>query len=374
MIRIDAEPADGSLLRIERAVKRYGDVCVLDDITLNVDQGTFVVLLGPSGSGKTTLLRCVAGIERISEGTIRLAGRIVDNGRRQAPPERRDLAMVFQDYALWPHMTVYQNVAFALRRSPVEPAAATRRVRQMLERVGLGGKTERFPSELSGGEQQRVALARALVGEPRLLLFDEPLSNLDANLREQMRAEIATLVREVHATALYITHDQAEAFALADRIGVLQRGKLVQLATPEAVYATPSSPFVARLTGLAGELAGTVAGDAGDGLMRVDVGGATLEARAGENLPPHAPARLLIRPAAVQLTTAAAPSVPLRAVVRDVAFVGRGYEHVVELEAGGRLTGIFAERRFGRGEQVAMRLDPWRCLLFRAEPATMGEP
>ena len=198
-----------------------GGSTALQDVGLDVAPGTFLVLLGPSGSGKTTLLRSLAGIERITTGRITIGATTVADGRVHVPPERRDLSMVFQDYALWPHLTVTDNVAFALRRRRLPRPQCRARARGMLDRVGLGQLAARYPNELSGGEQQRVALARALVADTGLLLCDEPLSNLDADLRERLRVEISALVREAGATTVYITHDQAEAFALADRVGVL---------------------------------------------------------------------------------------------------------------------------------------------------------
>ncbi len=228
----------------------------LRDVSLDVEPGTFLVLLGPSGSGKTTLLRCLAGIERIDSGRIALADRVVAEGRAHVPPEQRDLSMVFQDYALWPHLNARDNVAFALRRRKLPRAQRRTRALAMLDRVGLDGLAHRYPNELSGGQQQRIALARALIGDTGLILCDEPLSNLDADLRERMRVEISSLVREAGATTVYITHDQAEAFALADRVGVLEQGRLVQAGTPEDVYNHPATSFVARFTGLAGEFPG----------------------------------------------------------------------------------------------------------------------
>ncbi|MDA8316741.1 MAG: ABC transporter ATP-binding protein, partial [Actinomycetota bacterium] len=240
----------------ERVGKRYqGQVKALEDVSLEVAAGTVLVLLGPSGSGKTTLLRCLAGIERITSGRIALGGREVASASRHVPPEKRDLAMVFQDYALWPHLVARDNVAFALRRRHLSRAERRARADEMLERVGLGRLGDRYPSELSGGEQQRVALARALVGDTGLVLCDEPLSNLDADLRERLRVEISSLVRGAGATTVYITHDQSEAFALADQVGVLEQGRLVQVGSPEEIYAAPATPFVARFTGLAAELA-----------------------------------------------------------------------------------------------------------------------
>ena len=240
--------------------KSFGAKAALSDVHLHIDPGTFLVLLGPSGSGKTTLLRCQAGIERLTDGSIAIGGRVVAGPGVHLPPERRRLAMVFQDYALWPHMTALRNVEFPLRQLKLSHAQARQQASSMLERVGLSHLAARYPNELSGGEQQRVALARALVGGVGLLLFDEPLSNLDADLREQLRLEISTLARDIGATSVYITHDQAEAFALADTIGVLCEGRLVQLGRPEELYLQPASPFVARFTGIAAEVPVVMAG------------------------------------------------------------------------------------------------------------------
>ncbi len=360
---------DTPLLEFIGITKRYGAHEALHEVDLAVETGQFVVLLGPSGSGKSTLLRCAAGIERLSDGVIRIAGTIVDDGRRHVPPERRDLAMVFQDYALWPHLTARQNVAYALRRRRLAAREAARRTTALLEQVGLGELAERYPGELSGGEQQRVALARALVARPQLLLFDEPLSNLDASLRDRMRIEIATLVREVGTTALYITHDQSEAFALADRIGVLERGHLVQLGTPEAIYAAPATPFVARLTGLAGELVGRVLDATRDGMVSVIAGDIHLRARASRSPIPGATVRVLVRPSALHIWPPQDGTGQTRAIIRDVAFSGRGYEHVLELPTGERLAGAFAETRWERGRQVTLEFDPAGCLLFPEESA-----
>ena len=320
----------------------------LADVSFKVEPGTFLVLLGPSGSGKTTLLRCLAGIERTSTGTIRIGGQIVADGKTHLPPDQRDLSMVFQDYALWPHLCALDNVAFALRHRRVEgtgrrhlPRAECRdRAKAMLDRVGLGALAARFPNELSGGEQQRVALARALVADTGLILCDEPLSNLDADLRERMRVEIATLVREAGATTVYITHDQAEAFALADIVGVLEKGRLVQLGTPEEIYQNPASPFVARFTGLSGEI------------------------------PTDAGTIMMIRPSGVALSPLGEHD--LTGVVTDVAFRGRGYEHAVELDDRTRLTGVFSAHRAPRGETVGLKLDPAGCHTFSAPEVPTG--
>ncbi len=361
----------------------------LKTVSLDVAPGTFLVLLGPSGSGKTTLLRCLAGIERIDRGTLSIGSRVVADGRAHVPPEQRDLSMVFQDYALWPHLTALDNVAFALRRRRLSRAECRARALAMLARVGLEELASRYPNELSGGQQQRVALARALIADTGLILCDEPLSNLDADLRERMRVEISSLVRESGATTVYITHDQAEAFALADHIGVLEDGVLVQSGSPEDVYHHPATPFVARFTGLAGELTVRVTGHGGDGALEVTAAGADGAGSVRLPAPRPAPARapgsgadgaaaglrpgddalLAIRPAGVQLLRPATETPHLTGRVADVAFRGRGYELAIDLPDHGRLTGVFARHRPLRGEEVGLRLEPGGCHLFSAGPA-----
>ncbi|HXL90448.1 MAG TPA: ABC transporter ATP-binding protein [Streptosporangiaceae bacterium] len=353
----------------------------LRDVSISVESGTFLVLLGPSGSGKTTLLRCLAGIERISTGRITVGGRVVADGRAHMPPDQRELSMVFQDYALWPHMSALDNVAFALRRRHFSRAECRTRAAAMLDRVGLGQLAARFPNELSGGEQQRVALARALIAGVGLILCDEPLSNLDADLRERMRVEISTLVREAAATTVYITHDQAEAFALADHIGVLEEGVLVQAGTPEDVYHHPATPFVARFTGLAGELRVTVTAAVGDGALEITAADGAVgrlpvmrpAGAAGRTLRPGDGAVLAIRPTGVFLAHTEADERHLSGRVADVAFRGRGYEYAIDLPGLGRLTGVFARHRASRGDEVGLRLDPEGCHLFPADDTTPAD-
>jgi ABC-type Fe3+/spermidine/putrescine transport system ATPase subunit len=392
-----------SPISIASLTKTYpgGSVPALKTVSLDVAPGTFLVLLGPSGSGKTTLLRCLAGIERIDNGSITIGSRVVTDGRSHVPPEQRDLSMVFQDYALWPHLTVLDNVAFALRRRRLPKAECRSRAATTLERVGLADFAKRYPNELSGGQQQRVALARALIAETGLILCDEPLSNLDADLRERMRVEISSLVREAGATTVYITHDQAEAFALADRIGVLEEGVLVQAGTPEDVYNHPATPFVARFTGLAGELRVRVTSSVGDGALEIaaangavgrlpamrpadgapgtggDVtgageGGGESDGGGRRALRPGDEALLAIRPTGVFLAHAEADERHLTGRVADVAFRGRGYEYAIDLLGLGRLTGVFARHRASRGDEVGLRLDPEGCHLFAADVADVS--
>ena len=380
--------------------KTFGSKVAVDNVSLKVAPGQFVVLLGPSGSGKTTLLRCVAGIDRPSAGLLRIGGVDVDGPGTHLPPEKRDLAMVFQDYALWPHMTAEQNVSFALRRRRYNADERQSRSLLALAQVGLAGLEGRYPGQLSGGEQQRVALARALVAEPSLLLFDEPLSNLDADRREQLRVDIGAMVRRLGAAAIYITHDQAEAFALADVVGVLDRGRIVQLASPETVYRDPASEFVARFTGLAGELEG-VAGEFDGSHLTVDVSGHEIYGRPMLGGPPEpgSPVRVLIRPTAAHfggsdspdlngralpavLSNISAPSasngseeghIPpsatLDAVALDSAFRGWGYDHVVELAGGRRLSGIAHSQRLRFESRTQIVLSADGCLVFAASPS-----
>src|SRR5262245_2008645 len=237
-------------ISIERVSKRYGAVAAVRALSLEVYAREFVTLLGPSGCGKTTLLRLIAGFMAPDDGVIRVDGLAISTVDAVVPPERRGMGMVFQNYAIWPHKTVYENVAFGLEVRRVAPKTARERVARVLELVNLAGLEPRFPSELSGGQQQRVALARSLVVEPKILLLDEPLSNLDAKLRERMRWELKELQRRTGITFVYVTHDQAEAMALSDRIAVLHAGVLLQEGPPRDVYARPASVEVADFMGL----------------------------------------------------------------------------------------------------------------------------
>jgi ABC-type Fe3+/spermidine/putrescine transport system ATPase subunit len=372
-----APQTEATRLQIDRVVKRYGSTTALDDVSLTVEPGEFQVLLGPSGSGKSTLLRVIAGIERVEDGRVLLGDQLFADRRECLPPERRGLGMVFQDYALWPHMTVADNVGYALHRQRTARAEVTERVGALLDRVGLGGYARRYPSELSGGEQQRVALARALVGRPRLLLFDEPLSNLDADLKERLRVEIATLTRETGASAVYITHDQSEAFALADRIGVLRDGRVVQHGTPESIYTEPESPFVARFTGLSGELSAQVTAVGEDGTAQVRVLDRTLVAHAPAGAAEGIWVDLLIRPAALRIGHPgdAVAGRTLTGLIRDTAYRGRGYDHMVELPGGVLLCGVFDQQPWPLDQPVELTVASSGCFAYpRTSPGPQPEP
>ena len=367
-------------LRIDGVSKSYvSDKLALDQVRFQARSGEFVVLLGPSGSGKSTLIRLIAGIETLDSGEIAFDGKTVAGGGKHLPPEERDLAMVFQDYALWPHMKAVENVEFALRRLKMGASERRRKALEMLDCVGLAILAEQYPNDLSGGEQQRVALARALVAKPGLLLFDEPLSNLDADLRERLRVEIASLTRECGSTVVYITHDQSEAFALADKIGVLHGGKLVQYSTPEALYTAPETPFVARFTGLAGELPGFIESWIGNDTVVVRFGESriTAQARNLDRNEPSSNTHVLIRTAAATLTPATADNGrhatnELSGTVCDVAFRGRGYDHVVEVANGHRLVGVFGPDRLDRGSEVLLSLDSVGCFAFGETTAVLA--
>ena len=236
-------------VNIQSVSKAFGSVVVLDDFNVTFDNGEFITLLGPSGCGKTTMLRIVAGFEKPTSGTVLFDDRVVSSDKVFLPPEKRDIGMVFQSYAVWPHMTVYENVAYPLTIKKVDKATIKQKVGKVLEAVHLTQYADRIPSQLSGGQQQRVALARALVAEPALLLLDEPLSNLDAKLRESMRFEIKEIQKEYGITVLYVTHDQTEAMAMSDRIVIINRGVIQQIGTPKEIYMEPVNPFVADFVG-----------------------------------------------------------------------------------------------------------------------------
>jgi ABC-type Fe3+/spermidine/putrescine transport system ATPase subunit len=360
---IDTEAQAGHTIAIRGAVKRYGKTRVLAGVDLDIPAGRFLVLLGPSGSGKTTLARCLAGVERLDGGSIHLSGRLVSDSHHHLPPERRNLAMVFQDYALWPHLTALGNVTYALRRRRLPGDVARHRAQNALEEVGLALLADRYPHELSGGQQQRVALARAVVARPGLLLFDEPLSNLDADLRERLRVQIATIARDSEATVVYITHDQAEAFALADDIAVLDQGEMVQIGPPEQIYRQPATLFVARFTGTAGELLGQVKGIEG-GHAIIDVAGRRVRVRCSGSVVVGTRVRILVRPAATRVLPGSEISAnALPGTVVDVAYRGRGYEHVLAC-AGGTLAAVFDSTRRPRGSEVSVWLDPDGCVAY----------
>jgi iron(III) transport system ATP-binding protein len=357
-------------IQIERVTKRYGDVAAVRDLSLAISDREFVTLLGPSGCGKTTLLRMIAGFVAPDEGVIKVDGAVLSTPAGLVPPERRGMGMVFQNYAVWPHKTVFQNVAFGLEVRKVSRAEARTRVTRVLELVNLAGLEGRFPSELSGGQQQRVALARSLVVEPGILLLDEPLSNLDAKLRERMRWELKDLQRRTGITFVYVTHDQSEAMALSDRIAVMHQGQIMQLGAPRLVYTRPANRTVADFMGLVNLIPAKVLRAAGDESL-VTIGGThpvpvALPASAVGGQAVH----VAIRPERLRLTSAVSPSnaegvVPGK--VAEVTFLGNIVDCHVTLDDGTRVrvqaeSGLTIEV----GQLVGVRFDSRAGSVFPA--------
>ncbi|MBI3457438.1 MAG: ABC transporter ATP-binding protein [Candidatus Rokubacteria bacterium] len=341
------------LLAVEKRFGPRGDTVAVRGVTLAVPPGAFVAVLGPSGCGKTTTLRMVAGFEHPSAGEIRIRGTTVSAPARAifVPPEGRRIGMVFQSYAVWPHMTVAENVGYPLRLRRVPPAERGARVEALLELTRLDGLGRRYPHQLSGGQQQRVALARALAAEPAVLLLDEPLSNLDARLRQEMRVELKAIQRRVGTAILYVTHDQDEALALADRVAVMGAGILHQVDRPEVVYDAPADRFVAEFLGYGGFLAAEVAGPGRVRVTRVP-GSPSIACR----VPPGAagPGVLAFRPAQVALVE---PGAGLAGRVVARAYRGEFFEYRIRL--GPHEFAATATRAVAEGEPVRVALrDP----------------
>jgi iron(III) transport system ATP-binding protein len=321
-------------LAIERMTKRFGDVPAVSNLDLAIEPGQFVVLLGPSGCGKTTTLRCIAGLEDISEGRILMDGTAVSLPNGSVPPEQRSIGMVFQSYAIWPHMNVFGNVAYGVKLQKLSKSDTENRVNNALAMVGLTGYEKRAASALSGGQQQRVALARAVALEPKVLLFDEPLSNLDAKLRQKMRLEIRALQRRLGITAIYVTHDQEEAMVIADQIVLMRDGRIEQQGTPQEIYHRPSSIFSAEFVGSANVLpavVGETIGGSAEIVLKPNLKlvGVETTARTGATVD------LVIRPEHVSIATEAPgnDSNVMRGTAAECVFLGVCSE--VTIDVGG---------------------------------------
>jgi iron(III) transport system ATP-binding protein len=339
--------------------KRFATLAVVDDISLKIDHGQLVCLLGPSGCGKTTTLRLIAGFLEPSAGEIHVGDRVVSSPAKTLPPEQRKMSMIFQSYALWPHMTVAENIVYGLRLRKLDRATIAKKLDTILKATKLEILAQRYPGELSGGQQQRVALARALIVEPETLLLDEPLSNLDANLREEMRFEIRRLHDQYRYTTVYVTHDQSEAMTTADLIAVMNAGKIDQLGSPEDIYDRPQSEFVARFIGASNVVKG-VARDAD----HIAFAGATLQV-VGAKLTPGQNAAIAIRQHDIQLATQA-PANPQNAVKARVTrqvFLGASRDYLVETADGTTLRVVTAPGNIvAQGGEVWLTLPPERCL------------
>jgi iron(III) transport system ATP-binding protein len=327
-------------LRLIDLAKDFGSFQAVRGIDLYVPAGQMVSLIGPSGCGKTTTLRMIAGLEVPTRGSITSGGEIFSEGKKMTPPEHRDMGMVFQTYALWPHLTVAQNVGYGLRRKQVSRPEVAARVASVLALVNMERHGGRYPNQLSGGQQQRVALARAIAAEPRTLLFDEPLSNLDAVLREQMRFEIRSLQQRLGITAVYVTHSQEEALALSDTIAVMLDGRIVQSGTPTEIYHQPRTEFVANFIGLSNILAlHDVKRDARvlRGLLK---GGDVVRAASGAvgDTSDGGPVKLSVRPVDIRIASASIPDASpglnrLSGTVRLTVFTGGLVDYFVELDS-----------------------------------------
>lgn len=370
----DEGPGPPALL-VEGLVKTYRDgahgVRAVSGVSLQVEPGELFTLLGPSGCGKTTTLRCVAGLERPEDGRVVIDGRLVSDAARRAfvAPHRRDVGMVFQSYAIWPHMSVFDNVGFPLQVRRVRRREVRRRVEEALAGVGLAGYGSRMATQLSGGQQQRLALARALVHEPRLLLLDEPLSNLDAKLREAMRAELRGLQKRLGITAIYVTHDQVEALSMSSRVAVMADGRIEQQGAPAEIYEHPSSRFVAEFVGSANFLEGkVVGGDAERALVQTSLG--ELRARASGTAEEGSTVTVMIRPENVRGVEPGGPGGVnvVEGAVDQMFFVGDAVDCIVDV--GGvalrqRRHPVGAPRV---GARVRVQLPPEHCALIGNQP------
>ena len=352
-------------ITIEGVARTFGSVRAIDDVSLAVRDGEFFTLLGPSGCGKTTLLRMVAGFCDLDRGRILFGERRID----ALPPHRRNAGMVFQNYAIFPNHTVAGNVAYGLKARNVAPADIERRVARALKLVHLDGYAERWPHQLSGGQLQRVAIARALVIEPEVLLLDEPLSNLDAKLRVEMRAEIRQLQQQLKITAIYVTHDQEEALAISDRIAVMQSGRLEQVGAPAAIYRMPATPFVAEFMGTTNLLTGVVAGRDGERL-RIRVRGQEFAAR-GADAATGAEITFSLRPETLRLVAGGAAPPPgwasVTAAVSRIEFLGVLTRLTVRLDDGALLHAATLDllpEGVANGAPVTLAYDPARVTVF----------
>jgi iron(III) transport system ATP-binding protein len=361
-----------AFVQLDRLSKSYGPVPAVTDLSIEIAKGEALTLLGPSGCGKTTTLRMVAGLEKPDAGAIRFDGKpmvsIAD--RINLPPEKRNIGMVFQSYAIWPHMTVAQNVAFPLKVRRVDAATIRERVRAALTMIGLGGLEDRPATRLSGGQQQRVALARALIHEPALLLLDEPLSNLDVKLREQMRVELKLLQARLGLTLIYVTHDQSEALSLSDRIAVLNRGRIEQIGTPRVLYEQPATPFVRDFLGKSVTLSGRVKSIAG-GHAAVEIAGDAgtfieCPVPAGLDLAADREVEISLRPEAIRLANGQGGA--LQGVVEAVLYQGERSECEVKIGSSALCIYLPSDAHAAPGDKIALAIEPNAARLW-AKPS-----
>ena len=348
-------------IQLRNIVKQFGKVRALDDVSLDIRDGELLFLLGPSGCGKTTLLRCIGGFEKPSGGQILFDG----NDAGGLPPEKRNTAMVFQGYALWPHLTVAENIAFGLQMQNLPKDAIRRRVSRAMEQVQIQRLAARKPNELSGGQQQRVALARTMVVQPGCLLLDEPLANLDAKLRRDMRREIRSLCKDNHLTAVYVTHDRQEALSMADRIALLKDGKIIQLGTPQELYRSPVSPFAASFIGETNFLPAIVR----EGAVETPAG--LLKANPPPTCRPGDRAVLSVRPEAISLHPQEETGENLLpAILKDSAYLGEVANNRAVTVNGNLPLDFLVLNPHGQlpaGERILLRIPPDAISVFPGE-------
>jgi len=352
-------------LVLDHLTIRYNNVTAVDDVSITVPSGEFLTLLGPSGCGKSTTLFSIAGLNRATSGTIRVGETVFFDGAKRVfvAPERRDIGLVFQSYALWPHKTVAENLAFPLKLRRIGRAERDQRIKEALSLVEMVPYAERYPFELSGGQQQRVALARALVYRPRLLLLDEPLSNLDAKLRERARVWLRELQERLEVTTIYVTHDQSEALAVSDRIAVMSMGRMRQLATPHEIYEKPADAFVADFIGSSNFLAGRMVGEAG-GLARVALADGTEIRTLAGKASPDGSLVVAVRPERIELVDGPGDNA-VEVSVRHGTYLGSVYQY--EVWGGGSAFRIQTSRAVDAGTAF-VRIPPEAAAIFAAGP------
>lgn len=353
-----------SSIKLAGLTKRFGHSTAVNAIDLAIAEGELIALLGPSGCGKTTTLRMLAGFVSPDAGEISVDGIVVSSPRQTMPPEKRNMSMIFQSYAIWPHKTVFENVAFGLQLRQIGKAELRSRVMQALEITHLNELADRYPAQLSGGQQQRVALARAIVIEPQILLLDEPLSNLDASLRDEMRNEIRRVHDATGLTTIYVTHDQSEALVLADRIVVMSAGNIEQVGTPEDIYERPATEFVANFIGRCNVLSGQLLED-----DRVDVQGITLQAQdRADNLVPGQPVAVSIRPHSIKMDSLKGIVDPsnnnyFRVQIEQQSYFGEFREYQVRLENSAVKLSVITspQTHYQNGDRQIIQISPAHC-------------
>ncbi|MEK8128198.1 ABC transporter ATP-binding protein [Paenibacillus filicis] len=359
------------MLRLKDISKAFGNQQVLHPISFDLKEGERICILGPSGCGKSTLLQIVAGLLRADGGEVEMAGRTVENGGQYVPPEKRPINMVFQDYALWPHMTVRENIEYGMKRRKTAPGERKERLGKLQALLQLDGLLDRLPTQLSGGQQQRVGIARALATEPQVLLMDEPLSNLDVKLRTDMRNELAHLLGTLSIATLYVTHDTMEAFTLADRILVLRDGKIDQLAPPQELFERPATPWVARLMGYHNRLEGSLI----SGQTSLALLGDTRIA--GQWMTPGAvgqTAVLMLHPESIRIRerTADGEANQLEVTVRQSIYEGERWRLITET-ADKQVLHAFGERRVEPGALLSLYLPPERTMIYGGSTGASDE-